>query len=150
MAKKFRITKESGIYSLMSVLRFFMDCSDGIYNVTINKERKPHSDEQQGYLWGCVYPMVREGMIAAGWDDIVTDEDAHEFCKSRFASRDIINRFTGEVESLPASTSCMDTKQYSDYVDAVRDWAAEFLNISIPDPNRWWKLLNEPAKVLIH
>ena len=104
----------------------------------IKKIQKQRTNEQNAYLWGCVYPMVKEGMLYAGWEDILDEEDAHEFCKSKFGNRKIVNRDTGEVENIPHSTSKMDTVEFSTYINSIRDWSSEYLNINIPDPNKWW------------
>ena len=141
MGAKFLVEKRNGAYSVMPVLQFFKDCNDGLYRVSVASARKGRSNDQNGYLWGCVYPMVLEGLIGAGWEDFTDCEQVHELCKQKFASRDIVNRNTGEVATLPSSTTEMDTVQFSAYVDSVRDWASEFLGVSIPDPNRWYHLV---------
>lgn len=105
----------------------------GSYVVKVSRRAKPRTNPQNRWLWGCIYPMMLNALIAKGWELTSTDE-VHDFC-APFRNREIVNRYTGEVVSLPRSTREMDTAQMSAYCDTLRDFAAEYLDVNIPDPD---------------
>lgn len=106
----------------------------GDYVITITPNRKTRSNQQNAYLWGIVYPAVLFGLQDAGWE-IIDEEQVHEYCKQAFAAREVINKDTGEVLSLPNSTARMQTAEFNVYVDKIKAFAFEYLNITIPEPN---------------
>ena len=106
----------------------------GEYTITITPNRKTRSNQQNAYLWGIVYPAVLFGLQDAGWE-IIDEEQVHEYCKQAFAAREVINKDTGEVLSLPSSTARMQTAEFNVYVDKIKAFALEYLNITIPEPN---------------
>ena len=106
----------------------------GDYVITITPNRKTRSNQQNAYLWGIVYPAVLFGLQDAGWE-ITDEEQVHEYCKQAFAAREVINKDTGEVLSLPNSTARMQTAEFNVYVDKIKAFALEYLNVTIPEPN---------------
>ena len=106
----------------------------GDYVITITPNRKTRSNQQNAYLWGIVYPSVLFGLQDAGWE-IIDEEQLHEYCKQAIAAREVINKDTGEVLSLPSSTARMQTAEFNVYVDKIKAFALEYLNITIPEPN---------------
>lgn len=106
----------------------------GDYTATIVARKRMRTHPQNAYLWGVVYPAVLYGLRDVGWE-LTSTEQAHEFCKQKFASREVINKDTGEVLTLPASTAAMNTTDFQAYVQQIREFAAEYLNIEIPEPN---------------
>lgn len=46
----------------------------------------------------------------------------------------------GEVAEYPGSTAGLNKAEFSEYLDAIIQWAAEFLSIEIPAPNESLKL----------
>lgn len=112
----------------------FYQLPNGDYIFTVTPNRKTRSNQQNAYLWGVVYPAVLLGLKDAGWE-ITHEEQVHEYCKQAFAAREVINKDTGEVLSLPNSTARMQTAEFNVYVDKIKAFAFEYLNITIPEPN---------------
>ena len=105
----------------------------GRYRVIIERWRKNKSNPQLGYLFACVYPLVLRHLNDAGWEFTSVDEvDIH--CKKLFANKEIVNRDTGEIISIPALKRDMTTMEMMTYVDAIRQWDAEYLGGTIPEP----------------
>ena len=50
----------------------------------------------------------------------------------------VINKHTGEVITFPESTATMDTHTFSTYCEKLREYALEYLNLEIPDPDKNW------------
>lgn len=73
-----------------------------------------------------------------GWD--FTDvNQVHEFFKAQMVHDKVINKHTGEIIEFPGSTATMDTVTFSTYCEKLRDYASEYLNMSIPDPDPNWR-----------
>jgi hypothetical protein len=105
----------------------------GRYRLTIERYRSNKSNSQLGYLFAGVYPLVLKALNDAGWEFTSIDE-VDEYCKSMFSSKEIINRHSGEIMDIPGLKREMTTTEMMTYVDAIRDWASEYLNVIIPEP----------------
>jgi hypothetical protein len=49
--------------------------------------------------------------------------------------REVVNQELGEVIKLSKSTTELSTIEWEEYMDQIRTFATEFLNITIPLPN---------------
>jgi hypothetical protein len=136
---KVRIQKTSGLFDLKSLYEWFRQALDGIYLVEIKRVRKPRSNDQNGWLWGCIYPMLLDGLNDAGWD-FVDVEQVHDFFKAQMTADKVVNKETGEIIEFPRSTARMDTVAFSTYCERLREYAREYLNVEIPDPDKYWRL----------
>ena len=110
-----------------------------VFAATIKKIRKPRSNDQNGYLWGCVYPLMLRGLVNVGWE-FTCNEQVHEYFKKMFTAEQVVNRDTGEIIEFPASTALMDTLTFKTYTDKLREYAFEYLGMDIPEPDKYWKL----------
>jgi hypothetical protein len=105
----------------------------GRYRITVEKWRKNKSNPQLGYLFAVIYPLVLQHLIDAGWEFTSIDE-VDAYCKSQFANREILNRDTAEIISIPALKRDFTTTDMMTYINAIRQWDAEFLGGTIPEP----------------
>lgn len=135
---RFLIDKIDGYFNLRTISEFFRTASNGSYMLTITKLRRGRTLNQNDWLWGCVYPILLDGLLDAGWE-FTSVEQVHEFFKKQMAQDKVVNYSTGEIVEIPRSTATMDTQQFSMYVDALRAYAEEFLNVTIPEPNKNWR-----------
>lgn len=135
---KVMVEKKGGLFNLAPLYSWFSQVCDGIYRIEVKKVRKPRSNDQNGWLWGCIYPMLLEALLDAGWE-FVSVEQVHEFFKAQMTVDKVVNKHTGEIIEFPGSTAMMDTVTFSTYCEKLREYAREFLNIEIPDPDRFWK-----------
>ena len=109
---------------------------EGRYRFSVEKYRKNKSNAQLGYLFACIYPFVLRGLIDAGWDEITNLYQVDAFCKLRFANQEIVNKHSGEIMTVPALKREMSTTEFSTYVEAIRSWSSEYLNVYIPEPGQ--------------
>jgi hypothetical protein len=132
------VEKINGYFNLKDVFECFKELSDGWYKVNIGKSRKKHTNDQTGWLFGCIYPMLMEALINEGWE--FTDvEQVHDFFLATLTSQKVINKHTGEIITFPSSTKQMDTVVFSTYCEKLREYGLEYLHIEIPDPDKNWK-----------
>ena len=116
--------------------------TDGeIMTVCIAPEEKKRSTQQNKYLWGVVYKTIVDNDPGFFCCDVVDSlrktarlsaaEVVHEFCKARFLpSADL----PGLQITVAPSTAKLPRKEFQDYVEAIRRWAADELQVFVPDP----------------
>ena len=106
--------------------------------VTFARPKKTRSSEQNRYYWGVVVRMVCEAFNEIGnpvnADNQEDIQSVHEFLKRRFLQPEIFVDANGEAHEIGWSTSRLTTSQMMDYIAQVQQFAAEFLNVIIPDP----------------
>lgn len=99
--------------------------------VKVKKYRR--SNEFNNYYWGVVVAMIVERLRELGHD---VDRDlTHEFLKGRFLYSELTDPSTGEVMRIPKKTSELATGEFMEYLEHVKQFAAETLDLYIPDPN---------------
>lgn len=124
-----------GKFTLHNRLRFEQWCQENKgKNIKIQFSRRynKRSDLQNRYYWGVVIKEIgiRLRDLGHAW---LTDEDVHDMMKLKFNHEQVVSE-EGEVLELPRSTTALTKVEFMEYVDRVRTWAVDFLNICIPDP----------------
>jgi len=105
-------------------------------NVVVSFKRKnsQRSNPQNRYYWGVVIKEISIRLREVGYPWL-EDDEVHEMMKLKFNFERMINEETGEALEIPRTTVDLSKTEFSEYIDRVRMWAAEFLGIDIPDPN---------------
>lgn len=96
--------------------------------VWVTKDTRTRTPKQNRYYWGVVIKMLADH---TGY----TKEEMHEAMKNTYLGRRFIE-FNGKEVELSKSTKDIDTKEMSEYTERVRQFAAEFLALNIPDPDQ--------------
>lgn len=102
--------------------------------IEITRKRKTRSNPQNRYYWGCVIPIIQNGLFEAH-GQAYSDDETHEFLKANFNANSTVNEKNGEVYTLPQSTARLTTTEYEEYLERVREFAREYLGCEIPLPN---------------
>lgn len=113
-------------------------------SVTIHKLKK-RSNPQNRYYWGVVVYMIKSRLDDLGYvhSDLegeamprkLTRNDVHNFLKEQFNRYDVVNPETGNVIGTSSrTTKKLSTIEFSQYVEHIIRWAAESLDLEIPDP----------------
>lgn len=118
-----------------------MELPEGKWMLKAEKKDK-RSNQQNRYYWGCVIPLVKEGLREAGYDDIKTDEHAHEVLKHLFLKKEIKNNNTDEVIQLSKSTTELNKLEFNEFIEEVAMWASSYLSIVIPEPGKQTEIWN--------
>lgn len=117
----------------LAARELFPDLPNGKYKIEISSA-KQRSLPQNRYYFGLVLPMVRDGIKRLG--TVLTIEETHDFLKKEFNYSEIVNTATGECKTIPLSTTKLTTTGFMEYLAKIQQFAAEFLNVVIPDPNQ--------------
>lgn len=98
----------------------------------VEEVRKRRSTEANAYYWAVVVPMIGEAMGMQKWEK----DKVHAYLKLKFNYRILVGR-NGEEERIPETTTDLSSAEFSqDYIEAIRQFGAEFFGIEIPDPIR--------------
>jgi hypothetical protein len=108
--------------------------------VCIRPRRNYTSNPQRRYYRGvCIRLLamtMRESAINGPHGGPITDEQVHEMCAQRWLRRTVvISTETGECMDIVMSTSNLTTGEMTEYIEHVRKWAMDTLDLDIPDPN---------------
>ena len=107
--------------------------------ITVEQNKVKRSDQQNRYYWAVVLPYVRDGFIDLGNNLQRNGESImliHKLMKSKFLDNGIaIADANGEVHMTEPTTSTLNKEEFSEYVDRIKEWSTEYLNIYIPDAN---------------
>lgn len=106
---------------------------DGDYVMEIKEKKKKRSNSQNSYYFGVIVTMVCLRFRDLGHD--VDLQNTHDFLKANFNYKEIVKPETGEVLKIPLKTSELSTIEFSEYIERVIRFGAEFLDIQIPYPN---------------
>lgn len=112
--------------------------------VTVKRQRSTRSQQANRFYWGVVIQALSEH---TGY----TPDEMHEFCKMKFIPKRLAvcdgNGVIQDEFVLAGSTRKMNTVDFYEYVDAIRMWAAETLDVVIPDPDEEATVTHERADV---
>lgn len=95
--------------------------------VSVKKKTKRRSNPQNKYLWGVVYALIADHI---GEDP----ESVHDLMKVKFNFKHITTE-SGKELKMPQTTTKLTTDAFEVYWKSIQRWAAEFLELYIPDPS---------------
>lgn len=103
-------------------------------NILVKFERRgaKRSLPQNRYYHGIVVQSVMLGLRDIGYS--LSHDETHFFLKQKFNPVQIPNK-EGEAIELPGSTTQMNKTDFSEYIDRIAQWAAEYLSVVIPPAN---------------
>jgi hypothetical protein len=99
--------------------------------LTVKRRRATRSIEQNRYYWGVVVELISEH---TGY----TPDEMHDVLKALFIPKRLaLQDGNGVVQNeivIGGSTRTMNKLEFGDYIESIRRWAAETLDVVIPDP----------------
>lgn len=118
-------------------IKLFEDCE---IVLEVVKKTRTKSTKQLGYYYAAVIPIIQKAVYEV-YQETVTAEEVHDLMKKKFNALEIVNAQTGEIEVFGRSTKKLQTWQFEEFLEKVRRWAKEFLEVDIPLPNEQSELL---------
>jgi hypothetical protein len=104
---------------------------DGEVQVRIAHVRATRSEQQNRWYWAVIVEAISEH---TGY----TADEVHEFLKAKFIPKRLAvcdgNGVIQEDLVIGGSTAKLNKLTFGEYCEAIRGWAAETLEINIPDP----------------
>lgn len=103
----------------------------GLQQIDIKSRRFVRSLSANRFYWVAVVGSLTDH-LSEEWGETVKPEQAHEHLKRMFLPpRELVNKQTGEVMELPATTTTLDTAEFSEYVDRCTKWLGEFCGVEV-------------------
>ena len=100
----------------------------------IASDTKPkRSNQANKYYWSVVVELIYLALKDTGWE--VNREGTHELLRVRFLSEDKPIGNDGEFVTRVKSTTELDSVEFGTYIERCKQFAAEYLNTVIPEPN---------------
>lgn len=104
--------------------------------VTIEKAKKKRSNPQNAFYWGVVLPILQHGFKEATGEFRTAENLHYKILLPLFSPvNEIVNKDTGESVIEKLTSSDMTTTQFCEFILEIQKWSAEFLGVTIPDPN---------------
>jgi hypothetical protein len=111
-------------------IRTWKDC---YIILTIRKQYKQRTTPQNAYYWAVIVDYWKDIMYQE-WGELLSKEDVHAFLKANFNSTEIYNETTGEILTVPVSTTKNTTVEQEVFHELCRQKAFEMFNVMIPLP----------------
>ncbi len=119
-------------YDKRTFQRLAAQLRDGHYELSVLRLRAARSQQFNRYYWGVVVAALAEH---TGY----TPDELHEVLKQKFLPHVLaLLDGNGEVKGefvMGGSTRTLKTDEFMAYVEQVRRFASEELDVYIPDPN---------------
>lgn len=136
MSKEIFITKTSqelnSWQNTKTLWEYLQSIPEGRYKITIQKSDK--RTLQQNNWFHAVLPDIKEGLRDVGYNEILNEDDAKDFVKSMFFTKEISNGTdTVKVIQGTSETSKID---FASKADEIIIWAQQYLGINIAPPNK--------------
>jgi hypothetical protein len=108
--------------------------------ITIQKAKKRRSSPQNAFYHSVCIVIMQQCLKDAGY--LMTNQQTHEMLKLRFLKESIlINEETGEYIERIKSTTELTTIEFMEYILQIQNFASEYFNTQIPNPNEELTLL---------
>lgn len=103
--------------------------------LTVAEWKQTRSNQANRYYWGVVIPCIQSGLKEGGLTaSEASTENVHLMLKARFLKQDKPIGNDGEFITIIPSTSTLSTDEFSQYIEHCVQFAAEYLNVIVPDP----------------
>lgn len=115
---------------------------DGPLVVTIERKHATRSLAQSAYYWSVVVKLLSEH---TGYDP----DEIHDVLKAKFLPKALaLTDGNGEIKDelvIGGTTTRLNKIEFGEFMERVRQWAAEDLQVFIPDPDPNWKEARDVA-----
>lgn len=116
---------------------------DSPWQITIDKRRKPASNEQRGVLhWYCAEMAKYLGMEMLEFKAVMAYKYLRRV-KQDEDGNDMFDPETGEQLMYTASTEDLDSSEKFEFTEKIRMWCLEYHNYELPLPDKNWKLFKQ-------
>lgn len=122
---KLKVRNWASLQSVIAGLR------DGEVELRIDRKHATRSLNQNAWYWGCIVQLVSEH---TGY----SPDEIHEIYKAKFLPKRLaVLNGNGDIRGefvIGGTTTRLNTLEFGEYCESIRQWAAEELDVVIPDP----------------
>lgn len=109
--------------------------------LTVDEWKDKRSNPQNRYYRGVICELIGDALKDSGWEPKECSNDAvHAMLKLRFLKEDRPIGKDGEFLTVVKSTTELDKEEFGAYIEHCIRFAAEYLNVVIPEPGQQMEL----------
>lgn len=122
--------------------------ASGIHRFELTRVRDQRSHDQNSFYFGVVLKEVQAG-ISEAWGENLSTEKLHVLMRQKFLTEPVVNMNTGEVMGeVVKSTTELDTKEFSEYIDQIAKFAGEYLGVTIPEADKYYRITRKESEAV--
>lgn len=104
-------------------------------SITIKKIAPQRTNPQNAFYWGVWMEILQQGYLDLT-GEFISAEEMHEVVKANCNYSELINEETGEIARKTNSTTGLTITEWEEnFKPRVKQWAKDFLNVTLPEPN---------------
>ena len=145
----YRLVNEQVRANALAAVRAAEIGGDSVLVVRVEPEEQKRTQRQNSYLWGVVYKTIvdndpgfftsEEAVEKLHSVGVSIKEVVHEYCKHCFLPGARMHLEVNEMGwrhdfFFTKSTTNLSRKEFCEYVENIRRWAAMELQVFVPDP----------------
>ncbi len=116
---------------------------DGPVRLTVARDNGRRSNQANRYYWGVCVELIHRALKEGGIE--TSREGTHELLKFRFLKEDHPIGKDGEFSTTITSTADLPPDEFVAYLERCIQFAAEYLNVIIPQPGEQQEMEYENA-----
>lgn len=103
--------------------------------ITIEKWSNLRSNSQNAWYFGVAVKLITARLKESNPVKYaeITEESVHEWIKAKFLDTRMVE-IAGEQKEISGTTTELTTTNFSGFMEDIQQWAAESLDLVIPDP----------------
>lgn len=108
--------------------------------IVFKRKYKKRSNNENAFYWGVWIPILQRAILDT-WGEIRDANDVHEIIKLNCNYEEKINEETGSFIRVPKSSTELNTYEWEfEFKQKIRQFALEFFNVTLPEPNDQLKI----------
>lgn len=104
------------------------------------RKYKQRSKQENAFYWSVWVPILQRA-IKETWGELKSPNEIHEIVKLNCNYEEKINENTGEFIRIPKTSTRLNTYEWEfEFKQKIRQFAQDFLNVDLPEPNEQLKI----------
>jgi hypothetical protein len=102
--------------------------------------KKKRSSTLNSYYWFLIDEITKR---LRDLGNEVDKDLVHEFLKGKFLYTELVDEKTGEIMKLPRSTTTCNTDEFNAYIEDIKRFSAQVLDLPLPDAGQQLNLIDD-------
>jgi len=107
----------------------------GMYTISLKIIGNSRTARQNAYMWA-IFDVLVHYFREQGYR--FDEYDIYDLCVGKFNTRPIYDPTTGETRFVAKGTSKLTTDEFADFIEKIRDWSLEKLDLYIETPDEYY------------
>ncbi len=104
------------------------------------RKYKQRTQQENSFYWGVWVPIMQRA-VKDTWGEILSSNEVHEIIKLNCNYEEKVNEENGLFIRVPKSSTSLNTYEWEiEFKQKIRQFAFDFFNITLPEPNEQLKI----------